>query len=478
MFRRLLELMIGVDSSAGKRGLDKFQGQVSKFKGSVSNDLKGAFGPLTKALSFVGIGAIFSTIGNKVFDMAGKVRDANSELEIGTDFIQRWIAVSKRSNIETDQSIDLLGEFTQRIGEAREGEGQLNEMLKRYGVSVRTANGEMKTHKELLREITDLVESASDSAEAKFIVDQAFGGGGNGILRMLRQGGAALEEQMKNVGDVIEEDIINRLADAKADWAELGNTVIMKSSGTVGRLNDFITRLGGKGLNSAQQEEIDAKKQATKDALQKFGSTSSFIGSRRKKINLFISSRTEDILNEKSMARLLKNQEKAKAKAAQAKLLADSRASEAADELAAKLENLEKSLASLKESNRLKEMNTQERILHLEEKRAVLLENNKGESVAELEKLIEAEKILGELGSLRDREKPADKPTDLGTDLATSFAVSSLAAIGGGGLIGPSSSGEGAVLGENRKQTNLLREMREVLKEIERKEPNDGIVLK
>lgn len=448
MFRKLLELVIGVDSDPGKRGLEKFKGDVSRFKTSVAMDLKKAFAPVAQFATLAGAGAVFANFGRKAFDMAEAVKNAREEIGLSSEFLQQWIGVAKRFNIDQEASIDLLKEFTQRVGEAREEEGELNEMLKRYGVSVRDANGEMKSARELLGEVSELMRNAGDEAERLFIADQAFGSGGNGVNRFLQDGRENLEkmlEQSKRMDD----EVIDRLANAKQAWNELGTEITIATGNLIsflgklakpgGKRDDFFLFRGLPGANLPTPAELEEPEETTPERSA---------------------------------------EDEAAAKKKQADRLEEFRAQEEREAAMKRLEALEKKLAEAKERNRLKEMDTAERIVELEEKRAGLLEGNKGETEAEIEKLIEAERIRAELTGLRDRLEAENKKSGSKKDPLNQFAVSSLAAIGGGGLVGPSSTGETAALSESRRQTELLREVSATLKDIERKESNGGFELK
>jgi len=472
MFRKLLELVFGVDNRPLQRGLDQARANVHRFRGEVGKDLKGAFSGLAKAATLVGGATAFAAMGRRAIDLAAQVRDASEEIGLSTAFIQQFAGAAERYNITQEQSIDLLKEFGKRVGEAREGEGQLNEMLMRYEVSTRAANGETKTATRLLREVADLMASASDAAERLFIADQAFGGGGNGIARLLSEGSAGLDTMMQRVedlGGVLDRELVGRLADAKAAWAELGRSATIVTGEIVAWLIDAWRGFTGRGLNAAQQSLIDARKQARAEATQRFGAAAVNRGLRE--APEFIERRVDEILNEQARAQVAAMRARMEARQAQADALAkaseERRRTEEEAKQRAQLAKLEKSLADLRAQAQLKQMTREERINALVAKRNELLAAADASTVEGLKKLIEAERLLAQILGEQAAE---DKASQEGGGHRNP-AADHLARVGGGGFVGPSPAGQDALLANAKRQTQLLEA---IARNTQAKHPNSA----
>lgn len=328
----------------------------------------------------------------------------------------------------------------------------------------------MKDAKTLLMEVSDLMRNASDAAERKFIADQAFGSGGNGMLKLLQGGSVELENMMQRVedlGGVLEDEMVQRLADANVQLKEFGRTATIVGANVASFFNDLYLGLTGQGLNEAQRELKKAQDQAAAEAKEKFG-----IGRTRRsnpEVDQFKETRTQEILNEAARERLKKTAAHREAQTEQQERLERFRSEQGQVQA---LERLEQSLADLREQRRMKELTTAEKILAIEEKKALILARQSDTAEERLMQQIEAAKLDLQLADLQSGlEKDSAKTAK--TSAAPDFAVSSLARVGGGGLIGPSGSGADALLSENKRQSQLLEAIRNQL----RRQPQSQTIL-
>ncbi|MDO5632201.1 MAG: hypothetical protein Q4G22_10225 [Paracoccus sp. (in: a-proteobacteria)] len=117
-----------------------------------------------------------------------------------------------------------LTRFTRRVGEAVHGGGPLQTTLERYRISVRHANGEMKTQMEMLREIAEAVRSAGTEQEKLAIAQAAFGDVGRRMVNALKGGADGIDDMIQaahDAGVVMDEELIRKAEEIDRKFAQL-----------------------------------------------------------------------------------------------------------------------------------------------------------------------------------------------------------------------------------------------------------------
>ena len=172
------------------------------------------------------------TVGGGML-LARQVRSAVSDLsdlgkaarDVGLDVeelqaLQRGFA--RESRVSADQATQAFERFNRRVGEAVNGAGPLATTVRRYGIELRNANGEVRSQSELLREVADRMRDAQSAQERSAIGQAAFGDVGRQMAAALAEGGDSFDRMIaeaQRAGDVIQRDVIQRaeLLDDKFD---------------------------------------------------------------------------------------------------------------------------------------------------------------------------------------------------------------------------------------------------------------------
>jgi hypothetical protein len=106
--------------------------------------------------------------------------------------------------------------FTQRIGEAAEGSGELYDLLRENGIALRGVDGELRPVNDLLRDFADLIQQAGSESEQMAMLNDAFGRSGRGLVLALRDGSAGLDAMSvaaEEAGVVLDEGLVRRAAE-------------------------------------------------------------------------------------------------------------------------------------------------------------------------------------------------------------------------------------------------------------------------
>jgi hypothetical protein len=214
-------LAINAASLEAQGKLDAFAGRL----GPVGNVLR-AIGPGGLAAA-AGLGAL-AFAASKAFDLARKgmefadgVQSASERLHVGVEALQEYRLALK---VVGDDAADFdagLSTLLQKMGEFDRtgGGGKAGGVFKQLGLSVRDANGEMKSGEEMLGEIIARVSQLGSAAQQADIASKLFGNQGGNFLNLIQQGGdgvARLRDEMRAMGAVMDASVIRKYAEAES----------------------------------------------------------------------------------------------------------------------------------------------------------------------------------------------------------------------------------------------------------------------
>lgn len=159
-----------------------------------------------------GLFRLQSAVRGTIADLSdlGKVGD---RVGINVEDLQAIQYGFRLTGVETEQLNGSLVRFGRRVGEALNGTGELMPALKRYGISVRDSNGEVKSQIELMREVAEVMRRLSSEQERLALADRVFGEGGRSMVNGLTRGKEGVDEMIRSAregGLVIEESLIRK----------------------------------------------------------------------------------------------------------------------------------------------------------------------------------------------------------------------------------------------------------------------------
>ena len=160
------------------------------------------------------------TEGSKLAKVADKVG-------VTTDELQRLRYGFELTGVAAGTTDTALQRFSRRIGEAANGSGVLNEILKANGVELRDVTGKMKSQGQLLSEYADLIKNTSSEQERLLLSFKAFDREGAGLVLALKNGSRGLEELMgkaDEAGGVLDEKLLRTAEKIDDEFAALWRT--------------------------------------------------------------------------------------------------------------------------------------------------------------------------------------------------------------------------------------------------------------
>ena len=467
MFRRLLEIVFGVDRSGLQKGLDKAKADVTKFKQSTASDLKKAFAPITRTLSVVGAVAALQRVAKGSMEYASKFRDFSANIGVSTEWMQAWIYATTQAGSTQEAAMMGMQRFMRRLGEARAGTGELVKVLDTYGIALTDANGNQRDAMDIFRDYADAIRYARDEQEQLMLTMKGMDSEGVRNLAFLKGGSDALgqmEQAARNAGQILEDELVQKLADAQSKLDALGNRFTIFSGKLAGILLPDDTP-ENRALMRAQNEFF-ALSGADLISAKKSGPDIDWVLNRQKEI-LAEQEAAKAVASRREEEEQLRREEQAAA--VDARRLAAQK-TQLIEDMAA----VEAKIAEEQEARRWKAMSDEEKLIELRRRHL----NLKYEAIAlggidGAQKQLEAEKLLSTIQDLETSTSGRAKKASARGDGLPDYAVSSLARIGGGGNIGPSASGQDRLLTETQKQTQYLRYIHEQL----RRSPNPPPVL-
>jgi len=274
-------LLLQVDASVElmRRNLAQGIGSLNQFEREAtrtSDQASAAFARIDKAAALartsivafvggIGIGGI-AQISRAVLQLGDDLSTAADQANVSVERYQTLREGFRALELSTEQTDQVLKRLSETLGAVQGGTAAAGvvEALDRMGVTSRILNGEIDTTDELLDAIA--ASAGSFATEAEFtasVVDILGRKVGIDLAAALRDGGAnlkKLEDDFRSAGNVIDRDMIQRLADANETIDRFTSTLqartaitvanILRDIGAVGRAlsnignEDFLTALG------------------------------------------------------------------------------------------------------------------------------------------------------------------------------------------------------------------------------------------
>ncbi len=199
-------------------GLKEIRKNFKAFSNSakrLGKELKGlgtiSFAPMAAGLT-AGLAAVKSSIGAMV-DYGASIDDSSRNLSIAAEALQTFRYAAEQSGSSAGEMDNAIAKLNQNMGNVAQGKNKdLAGLMDYLGISMKDANGHMKTSAELMPEIANALASQTDSTQKAYIATQFFGKSGQNLIKTLSGGAAGLEEFQKEAehfGIVMSQDDVD-----------------------------------------------------------------------------------------------------------------------------------------------------------------------------------------------------------------------------------------------------------------------------
>ena len=211
--------------AASREAQSAMQGFASR-AGGIGSVLS-ALGP-AGLVAAAGIGAVLLALRALVRG----ARDAIAQLDelgklarqtgVDVENLQGLQFAADQEGVEVEALNSSLERLTRRVGEAREGTGELASVAGEFGVRLGSTE-------EALADVADAIANAEDESEAARIAMAAFGREGLTMTRIFREGGAAAieryTEELREMGGVVERETIAHAEELQSELGQLSTVI-------------------------------------------------------------------------------------------------------------------------------------------------------------------------------------------------------------------------------------------------------------
>ncbi|MBK8159126.1 MAG: phage tail tape measure protein [Rhodospirillaceae bacterium] len=192
-----------------------FQG-VIRSVGNLRSHVVGLLGPLAA----IGAGASIAGLANIVksyADYGGQIDDMSQRIGVNVQAIQEWMYAAKLAGVEEGELEQSIKKFNKTIADASSAQSKSGAALfRKLGISVKDANGRLKTAEQLLPEVADGIARIQDPAVRTAALMEFFGRSGANLGPLFKDGAAgiaAASKEAKELGKVLTDEQIAAAAE-------------------------------------------------------------------------------------------------------------------------------------------------------------------------------------------------------------------------------------------------------------------------
>lgn len=257
------ELMakLGLNSQPFERGLASVRSQV---KDLASEKWEG----FLKGFAVAGAVEGFRELAQRMVEL----RRNSEKFGVSTDFLQAFEKQAQKLGGTAEEAQSAIEKLSVKIGEARTMGGEAADVFRRLGVSLYLENGQSKTTEEVIRDIANRYQSASDAATRAAIAFEFFGRTGKDIREILANGAKGIDDFVAKTSKVSTASI-DALADAFLELKRATTTGwLAETAGVLFRIATANFSLGGTAAGAAF-EAISQKNLSVLDRLKLFKET-------------------------------------------------------------------------------------------------------------------------------------------------------------------------------------------------------------
>lgn len=187
-----------------------------------------------------------SFVGKAVTDFA-KLGDTADRINLTTDALQALRHITAQNGGEADDANNAMQRFSQSLGEAARGSGDLFKILQANNVSLRDKAGNLRSLDDMLGEFARLVAGASSQQERMSMAVDAFGRRAGpamlgALMEIAQVGLPAVINQARDVGVVADAALIKKAQEIEDAWNKMATQIgVALKSRVISAIEDVST---------------------------------------------------------------------------------------------------------------------------------------------------------------------------------------------------------------------------------------------
>ena len=197
---------LGNRGQVAGRQVDRF-GRETNRATNQTRQLSTAARTLTRVLGALGIGLSIRALqqfASNTINAADELSKMSRQLGITANELQALGFAASQSGVSQQALESSLARLNRRVGEARQGTGELSKLVDELGISTVSTEA-------AFNDIADAIQNSSDEADAGRIAMQAFGREGLVLVRILQNGSGGLNDfrqQAAEMGLIIDDSLL------------------------------------------------------------------------------------------------------------------------------------------------------------------------------------------------------------------------------------------------------------------------------
>lgn len=180
-------LITAVDQT--KSAFDSIRGNLTKL-GDESNRVKGLLAGLGVSLSVAGFGAMIKS----AIDAADHLNKLSQKIGISVEALSTLRYAAQLSDVSLETLQKGIKGLSQNITEANTGIGDGAQVFEALGISVKNADGSMKSTEAVLLQVAEVFANLEDGAVKTALAVKLFGKSGMEMIPFLNQGAAGINQ--------------------------------------------------------------------------------------------------------------------------------------------------------------------------------------------------------------------------------------------------------------------------------------------
>lgn len=205
-FTEHIKVALGLESAGFKKGLTGAESKSKSFAKNVKGYLAGA----------LAVGALVKTT-KTIVDFGATIGDVSDRLGVSAEFLQEFQYSATQSGSSAEEASKALEKLSKSVGEAEIGTKLYKDAFDRLGVSLRDADGNLKSTEQITRDVANGLKSIDDPAVKVKTAFDLMGRAGTAMIQTMAGGEQGLDEfakQARKMGLVVGNDSVKALQDA------------------------------------------------------------------------------------------------------------------------------------------------------------------------------------------------------------------------------------------------------------------------
>ena len=206
-------------------GIDRMQARLKLADRSLLSLERSFRGP---ALAATGLATAVGLLAKRQIEAADAIGETSRNIGLTAQQYQALMSGAKAAGVAQEQFTTSMTQFIKRVGEARQGGGQLVAFLGQYDQALSENIQSSASQEQALGLVADAIANQSDAALQAAIANAAFGRSGISMIEFVKGGKVGLDEMSAAAiesGRVLSNDVIARAGEAADAMDILGDQI-------------------------------------------------------------------------------------------------------------------------------------------------------------------------------------------------------------------------------------------------------------